>query len=233
MIRKHGLTRTGGSPFFICFMENSEYILFLQAEDVVRTGGRMAMTALKQQKKRIREEIRRLRDTMQREEREKADCRIREYLLTLPQYRSAKVVFCYVSAGHEIDTHPFLLRVLQDGKRLAVPLCTGRGIMEARQILSLDQLKAGSYGLPEPESDTPLILPGEIDLAVVPCVACSHTGKRLGHGGGYYDRYLRTGHAIPAVVLCREAEVREDIPMEAHDVIFDRVITENGVFSRC
>ena len=177
-----------------------------------------------------------------------ADRRIRELLLSLPEYRKAGTVFCFVGTDHEIDTVPFLDRVLRDGKTLCVPLCRGRRRMEARRITSLAQLQKGSYGIPEPDPDTtPIVQPVQIDLSVIPCVTCSHAGVRLGHGGGYYDtcfRELLPGSAgirasgntgkdagMTAVMICRERLITENIPQEAHDLVFPFVVTEAGIFA--
>ena len=72
--------------------------------------------------------------------------------------------------------------------------------------------------------------PEQIDLAVIPCVTCSHTGERLGHGGGYYDRYFARSPEIFSVMICREEMICENIPRQPHDLIFPVVVTEAGVF---
>ena len=128
---------------------------------------------------------------------------IARHLLALPEYRSAGAVFCFVSAGREIDTRPILEQTLADGKMLCVPLCVADGIMELRAIRDLKELFPGAYGILEPPADSPALSPDQIDLAVIPCVTCSREGRRLGRGGGYYDRFL-AHYRGAAVLLCRE-----------------------------
>ncbi len=159
-----------------------------------------------------------------------ADRKITEHLLSFEPYRSARTVFCFAGTEHEINTFPFMQQVLSDGKTLCVPLCIGKMTMEARQILSLVQLKPGRYHIPEPPAQSPLIHPDKIDLAVIPCITCSHAGERLGHGGGYYDAYFSRHPDIPAVMICREKVMVEHIPVESHDIAFRTVISENGIF---
>ena len=181
----------------------------------------------KQLRKQIQERIRRLDPAYTA----KADAQIVGHLLSLPEYRRAKTVFCFVGTDHEINTLPFLRQVLDDGKTLCVPLCVGKRTMEARQITSLCQLRTGSYGIAEPDPDTcPVVDPHSIDLAVIPCVTCSHTGDRLGHGGGYYDVFFSLCPDIPSAMICREAVICGSIPREAHDLAFPLVITEEGVY---
>ena len=102
-----------------------------------------------------------------------SDRRIIELLLKLPEYKRANSVFCFVGLEHEINTRPFLKHVLADGKILAVPLCTEKGIMEARRTLSLDELKKGYYGLFQPDASSELIPINNIEFAVIPCLTAS------------------------------------------------------------
>ena len=159
-----------------------------------------------------------------------SDRRIIELLLELPEYKRANSVFCFVGLEHEINTRPFLKHVLADGKILAVPLCMGKGIMEARRILSLDELKKGHYGLFQPDSSSELIPINNIEFAVIPCLTADHKGNRLGHGGGYYDYLFNKYTDVPAAVICRELMCNKVIPKEPFDHCFQITVTENSVF---
>ncbi len=157
-----------------------------------------------------------------------ADQAIFRQVTSLPEYIESHVVFCYVGTEGEIDTRPLLLDAIKRGKQVCVPLCTGRGIMEARQIENLDSLRPGKFGILEPGREAPLVEPGQIELALIPCLSCTAQGKRLGYGGGYYDRYL--GRMLGRrAVLCRERMMEEWIPEEPHDVGMDLVITERRI----
>ena len=158
------------------------------------------------------------------------DRRILGRLLASEEYLAARTVFCFVGTSGEIDTKPFLEQVLREGRRLAVPLCTGPRQMEAREIRSLCELRKGRYGLLEPDASAPAVPPEEIGLAVIPCVSCGHDGTRLGHGGGYYDVFFEERRQIPCIMICREKLVRETIPREMHDLVFPWVITETGFY---
>ena len=162
--------------------------------------------------------------------RKEADARIVCRLLELPEYKNADTVFCFVGVEHEIDTRPFLQRVLDDGKRLAVPLCTGKKTMEAKRIHSLDALKRGNYGLYEPDPSSETIPMEQIGFAVIPCLAADRQGNRLGHGGGYYDALFHQYPNTPAAIVCRERLIRECIPLEPFDHRFSITVTEAGVF---
>lgn len=183
----------------------------------------------KEEKRALRSTLRRIAEDLPQSYRQKADCAIAAHLLAMPAYQEAGTVFCFVGTGWEIDTRPILTQALSDSKRLCVPLCTGPGIMELRQITSLEQLTPGAYHLPEPPADAPLVTVDEVDLAVLPCMGCNHLGHRLGRGGGFYDRFL-AAYRSAAVLLCRERLIREEIPLEPHDLPIPWVLTERGLY---
>lgn len=160
-----------------------------------------------------------------------ADRAITARVMALPGYRQADVIFCFVSTENEISTIPIFHDAWAGNKRIGVPLCTEKGIMEVREIKSFADLQPGLYGIKEPVPETALIRPEEIDFAVVPCLSCSCDGRRLGYGGGYYDRYLGEDNGVRAVkaVICREQMICNEIPAEPHDIIMDLVITEKGI----
>ena len=150
-------------------------------------------------------------------------------LMAMPEYQEADTVFCFVGTDREIDTYPILEDVLAAGKRLCVPRCVGKGIMELRQVTDLWQLIPGAFGILEPSADAPLIAVDEVDFAVLPCVTCNYLGQRLGQGGGYYDRFL-SHYRGGTVLLCREKLIREEIPLEPHDYPVPWVLTERGLY---
>lgn len=158
-----------------------------------------------------------------------SDRRITQLLLGLPEYKDARTVFCFVGVEHEINTRPFLEKVLADGKRLSVPLCIGKRIMEARRIFSLDELKKGYYGLFEPDKSSELIPMDEVEFAVIPCLTADREGNRLGHGGGFYDALFNKYKNVPSAIICRELMCRK-VPTESFDHRFSITVTENGVF---
>ena len=182
------------------------------------------------------EEKQRLRRTMRALERQLSDKykaassrSICAHLLAMPEYQAASAVFCFVGTDHEIDTRPILAHALAAGKRLSVPRCTGPGIMELRQLRSLEELSPGAYGIPEPPESAPVMNPDDVDLAILPCLTCSHLGQRLGQGGGYYDRFL-SNYRGGTVLLCREKLIREEIPLEPWDMPVPWVLTERGLY---
>ena len=157
----------------------------------------------------------------------RADEAIYRHVVSLPAYQTARTICAYVGMDCEINTKPLIERMLADGKRVGVPLCVGKGVMEMREIGGLDELQAGTWGILEPLPDAPLLLPEEIDLGLIPCVSGNEAGQRLGYGGGFYDAYLAKAPFL-RVLLCRKAMMTAPIPVEPHDAAMDVVVSEDG-----
>jgi len=158
-----------------------------------------------------------------------ADAAICARVMALPEYRTAGTVFCFVSTEREISTRAILTDALRAGKRVCVPLCTAPGLMEPRQIRSLEELRPGICGIPEPAADSRYVPADEVDFSVIPCLSCSRSGQRLGQGGGYYDRFL-SAYRASAVLICRERLMREELPTEPHDRPVPWVVTEQALY---
>lgn len=150
--------------------------------------------------------------------------------LQLPGYRAADVVMAFVSTPSEPDTALLLQETLRRGKRLALPFLTGPGQMQAKLIEDLSCLETGPFGILQPPADAPAVSAAKIGFALVPCVAASVRGERLGHGGGYYDRFLPClGNRW--AVACPEALLLPSIPCLPHDLPAPIIITEARVLT--
>lgn len=143
-------------------------------------------------------------------------------------YQKSNFLFCYVSLAEEVDTRRIIDEALKEGKQVAVPRCQRGGRMEAYEIKGFYDLKEGFRGILEPKEHCRHVSPHQLDLCIIPCLACSEEGIRLGYGGGYYDRYLPETRAF-RVLLCREMQVCQDIPAESHDCSMNLLITEKRI----
>lgn len=188
----------------------------------------MSQETIKELKDKMRITMKEKRKLLSADYCHEADRRICDRLETLSAYKETEVVFCYVSTEEEIDTRTFIQNSLRDGKRVAVPKCEKHGIMEAVEIRGLEDLRPGFHGILEPKEGCPVIPPEQLELCIIPCLAGSRNGGRLGYGGGYYDRYLPLTDAVK-VLLCREELLCGDVPLEPHDCLVDILITEKQV----
>lgn len=186
---------------------------------------------IRAQKAELRKHIRELLSSLQPEDVAAGDRKITGRVLGLSEYRQANTLFLFVSTAAEIDTAPLLLDALAGGKRVAVPRCIGDGIMRAYVISGTEDLAEGAYGILEPRETCLPLAAEEIDFGVIPCVSCDRRGHRLGHGGGFYDRYL-AGAAFPTAALCREPLLCDRIPSDNFDIAVDMVITDKKIYRR-
>ena len=152
-----------------------------------------------------------------------------QHLQALPVWRTARTVMCYMSCAKEPDTTALLQAVLGSGRTLCLPRQQELpGHMEALKVAALFALQPGPHGILEPPKGLPVAEPEQIDLVVAPCLAAAPGGVRLGHGGGYYDRFLTRVRGSTAV-FCPDLAVFPSLPCGPLDVPVDRVITEKGV----
>ena len=148
-------------------------------------------------------------------------------LLADERWQRAESVFLFVSMPTEPDTAPLFAAAFAAGKAVYVPKCGRRPAMQAVRIRSLGELAPGVLGIPEPVDCSETADAAALGLIVVPCVAAAADGRRLGHGGAYYDAFLQDGGG-ETVCLCFSALLKEDIPVTPRDVRMDDVLTEHG-----
>ncbi|MBQ9409930.1 MAG: 5-formyltetrahydrofolate cyclo-ligase [Clostridia bacterium] len=149
---------------------------------------------------------------------------MRNALFSLPEWQSAKRIFIYVSVDPEPDTRRIIDCALREGKQFAVPKVYGKGRMLAHCISDLALLRPGAMGIPEPPEQSPVMK--KPDLIVLPCLACDRSNNRLGHGGGYYDRYL-SAHPYFSICLCPDECLFDSIPHDDNDVRPDMILTQS------
>ncbi len=144
----------------------------------------------------------------------------------------ASTVAITISKAPEVDTFQIIRKGWEQGKRIVVPKCEpkSRGL-DFRELERFSQLESVYYGLFEPiVSDTMAVSTDEIDLVVVPGLAFTQNGYRLGFGGGYYDRFL-ANYQGNTISLAFEDQIVEEIPVESHDIPVRKIISSEGVIA--
>jgi 5-formyltetrahydrofolate cyclo-ligase len=153
-------------------------------------------------------------------------------------YKTAHRILCYISTPLEVDTHAIISAALSDGKQVYCPRVVGK-TMEFRRVYGIDNisdLATGAYNIPEPPATAELYTNSDNDtnipdtLCIVPCLAATLYGDRLGYGGGYYDRFL-SGFKGYSAALCFEKNIidRAAFPYDPWDVNVDFLITEKTI----
>lgn len=147
--------------------------------------------------------------------------------LDLPELKAAQTVMLFYGVGREPDTTELIETLWAQGKTVLLPKCLPERRMEARQILPGARLVYSAYAIPEPDGECPAVLRDTIDLILVPNLCCDRRGYRLGHGGGYYDRYL-AGYSGMTVALCPVQWLQKELPRDEFDLPVQLVLTERG-----
>ena len=144
----------------------------------------------------------------------------------LPEWRAADAVHLFIGAlPGEVGTMALARAALGEGKALLCPRVAGTEL-ETRRVSSLDDLAPGHRGLIEPDPARCEPIRAEAaDLLLVPGLAFTETGKRLGMGQGFYDRLLAEIKA-PTVALTFELQIDAEVPTAAHDRPVDAIVTE-------
>jgi 5-formyltetrahydrofolate cyclo-ligase len=166
-----------------------------------------------------------LREELAEAFRAEASQRICERIRAWAEFPSSGSVLTYLPMKGEVDLRPLIDAA--PGIRWAIP----RVVHAPEQhlvfhVFDPERLIPHRYGMLEPDPGLPVVEPSQADLILVPGLAFTRTGYRLGYGGGYYDRLLSTLRHTPTLGACFQALLLAEIPREAHDVPVGFVVTE-------
>lgn len=173
-------------------------------------------------KKELRRQIRERKRAMTEEQIVTASEKLGQLFADSELYRRAKTIYGYLPYNQEVRTMPMLQRALADGKRVAVPKVYGEE-MRFIYLTDLSRVDAGYAGIPEPVDDGP-VADDPTALVLMPGLAFDRQGRRIGYGGGFYDRFLAEEPNHPTLALCYSFQMVEEIPTEEFDVPVDCVL---------
>jgi 5-formyltetrahydrofolate cyclo-ligase len=184
---------------------------------------------LKRAKRAVRISVLAARDAMSASERDRATARIVDHVLSMPEVDSASTVMTFWSFGSEPDTAPLVAALDLRGVRVALPRIVGEH-MDACAYAPGDAVTVTPFGASEPSTGEGLD-PSTIDIVITPAVAFDRSGRRVGYGGGFYDRFLpRTRPDTLRVGIGFDLQlVEEDLPSGHFDLGLDAIVTESGV----
>jgi 5-formyltetrahydrofolate cyclo-ligase len=161
-------------------------------------------------------------------------------LTQLPEYQIAQSVLWYIDCRSELRTKQALPEALGSGKQVIIPYCTvdeaGANKLGLWRLERMDELVVGKWKILEPPHERwneagKEFQPEQLDLVIVPGVAFSREGGRMGNGQGYYDRLLeRARPACRLIGLCYECQLFDDLIVSPHDVFMDKVVTERATY---
>ena len=152
-------------------------------------------------------------------------------LLSLPEVQKAKCVLSYLALWDEAVLSALHDALLARGARLCFPVSLTNGALEAYEPRGF---VTGAYGILEPDRAASVpVPPEELELVLCPCVSFDGQGRRLGHGAGYYDRFLPRCRNARVLAVAFECQKLPGIETDAHDFPMDAVITEIAIYNKC
>lgn len=182
-----------------------------------------------EQKKKLRKEHLAIRNAMTEDDILAKSHDIMDSIVSAYDFLQAKHVLVYASYGSEVNTTGIIAYAFLLKKKVYCPRVLGDGEMEFYEIHSLDDLKPGYKGIPEPtvENTNPFVqIEGEKAIVLMPGVCFDEAGHRIGYGKGFYDNYLSKKDAMIKMALAYENQITEGIPSDDRDVSYDFLVTE-------
>lgn len=152
---------------------------------------------------------------------EEASLALAKLLFSHPLYKQADTIYAYLSYNQEVRTAPIINQALLDGKKVAVPKIFDN-TMAFVYIDESSLILPGYKGIPEPVSNE--LANDKHALVLMPGLAFTPNGQRMGYGGGFYDRFLAE-EPHPTLALCYDFQLLPQLPVEEHDLPVDAVLS--------
>lgn len=163
---------------------------------------------------------------------EEKSYKIAQNLFKDSSWLNANIIGVTISNPPEVDTYQIIRKAWELGKTVVVPKCHPRKRqLRFRVLEKFSQLEKVFFGLYEPiESTTSEVESSDIDLLIVPGLAFTKEGYRLGFGGGYYDRYLKDYHG-DILSIAFDIQIVPAFRVEKHDLPVQKIITDHEVIN--
>lgn len=148
-------------------------------------------------------------------------------------YKDADTIMTFISFSDEVDTHDFIKKSINNGKRIVVPITLPKTKeLRPSHVKDFNELEPGFYNILTPKEEyVRYIDPKEIDLVIVPGVGFDPSGYRVGYGGGYYDRFLSKLPNVVKIAIAFDLQIIDKVPKEDFDIPVDYIITEKEVIN--
>jgi 5-formyltetrahydrofolate cyclo-ligase len=175
---------------------------------------------LSERKSALRRDLLARRAALSAEERAAAGHALRDAILGLPEISMAGAIAAYVSIGSEPATSGLIFALWKRGSYVLLPVLRDDNDLEWASYEGPDSLAPAGRGLLQPtEPSRGVTGIASADVVLVPALAADRSGRRLGRGGGSYDRALeRVGPAVLTVALLYDHELLDEIPAGPHDM---------------
>lgn len=203
--------------------------------DISGAAGAPVGGALREAKQALRERVLARRDALAADARAGAAGAIAARIAAMPSFAAARTVLMTLPFRNEWDTRPLIEAARATGKRVALPrVDESMRMLELFEVTDLGRdVRPGYRGIDEPCAHCTPVAAAAIDWVLVPGVAFDPACRRLGYGGGFYDRLLPLVPSdAPRVSGAFDVQLVERVPAAPHDIAVDTIVTESRSFTR-
>lgn len=179
------------------------------------------------EKTEIRKQMKSVLSKISFQDRQEMSRLIFENLFKTADFENADSIFVFNSMNSEPMTDDIIKYCLDNGKHIFVPKISNAE-MRTAEIFKDTKYKLNHYGIAEPLGEN-FKNYFDIDINIIPLVAFDSKCNRLGHGKGYYDKYLKNAEGLK-IGLAFECQRIENVPIETHDIPLDYIITEKKIY---
>ena len=185
--------------------------------------------SISERKKGLRQKMLAMRRALSANETESRSSSLKENILSLLEYKNAKKIMAFLAMKGESNLDGFIRQALLDGQEVYIPVCLPERQMEAGRLIDMEHFEKGPLGLRNLPAGYEVTSPESLDLVLIPGLAVSQEGIRLGMGAGYYDRYLARVPFEKRVAALWDFQVIPDIPSEPFDQKIAKIVTDKSV----
>ena len=183
---------------------------------------------MRELKSSIRQILRQRKDLMSPENRLAKSERIRSHLMN--QIRDGETVMVYTSKENEVNTANSITSLLERGNPVIVPIIVKDDVsLRLSYLKDHSVLVPSTFGVPEPIGNEIPASGDDVDTIIVPMLGFDRTGRRIGYGAGYYDRFLAKNRTLRKIGIAFSCQEFETLPVDEYDIPMDCIITEEGI----
>lgn len=149
-------------------------------------------------------------------------------LIAMDEFKHAHNILFYLPIFGEVEITPLFIEFGKKKNFYLPRVVNNTKTMRIHKIESLEDLEKGSFGIIEPKNHLNSIEPEKLDLILLPGIAFSLNGHRIGYGHGFFDKFLKKTKC-PKLGIAYEFQIVKNIDAEPHDVPVDKIITNQRI----
>jgi 5-formyltetrahydrofolate cyclo-ligase len=183
---------------------------------------------MREQKERVRKDLRQKKEAMLPEERLSKSRRICRHLMDV--IGEGETVMVFTSKEKEVNTRPLIQALFRQGNPVVVPIIVQEDFsLRLSYLRDFSVLVPSTFGVPEPIGSEIPAAAGDIGTIILPMLGFDRKGGRIGYGAGYYDRFLSKNPGMRKIGIAFACQEVGTLPVDENDIRMDAIITEDGM----